>query len=130
MLFNDQKGLGLIETLIAVSVFCLGFLALSAVIWSSVGNVRNAWFCDEAVMAGQDAMERLSVIGLEAVQDAAAPEESGNQKIVWDVFDPVDVDGDGNPDFKTIVLRVYHSDDERLSDDELRMQACYRRPAY
>lgn len=122
--------MSLIGSLIAMAVFSIGFMSLTSVIWSSTGNVRTTWSCDQAVMAGQDVMEILSVIDIRDVDTAPDPLEMGSQRVEWKVLNPVDVDEDGRDDFKTIMLRVYHSEDNDLSSDKLRMQACFRRKTY
>lgn len=130
MIINNSKGVSLISSLMAMAVFSIGFMSLTSVLWSSAGNLRTTWSCDQAVMAGQDVMEILSVIDIADVDTAPVPLGLGCSRVKWEVLNPADVDNDGRDDFKTIMLRVYHSQDNDLSSDKLRMLACLRRKTH
>ena len=129
----NNRGLSLIEVIIAISIFSIGFMALTATLWSATGNIRTAASCDQAVMAGQDVIEALSVKEMAAVVNSSLSQDrfgSGNRKVQWRVVAAADADGDGKDDFKTIVLEVYHSGDNNPASDDLRMRTFYRRMAY
>lgn len=126
MVAGNSKGFSIIETLIAATIFSIGFLAVTAVLWSSTGNVRTTFFCDRALLAGQQAMEIMSGMDIHEVAATQKPVEINGQMLEWDVCESGDADKNGVYDFKTVELEVYHSDDSELSKDELRMQAVYR----
>lgn len=126
MVTGNNKGFSIIETLIAAAIFSIGFLAISAVLWSSTCNLRTTFFCDRAVLAGQQAMEIMSARDLQQVAAPEKPVEINGQMLEWDVCESEDVNKNGLDDFKTVELEVYQSEDGELSKDKLRMLSVYR----
>lgn len=127
----NNKGFSIIEVLIAASVFSIGFMAITAVLWCSAGNLRLSQFCDRAVLTGQETVEILSSMDIDDVQSAEKPLRIRGQILDWNVCGKKDIDKDGFPDFKTIEVRVYDGQDEAvLSDDSLYMNTYYRMSGY
>lgn len=125
----DNSGFGLIEALISISIFSIGFLALMAVILSSSNLTRRTVLSDWSVMAGQEMVEMMSIVDIEHAllangnhQPVLVNENAEYAQIdmEWDIIDITDPDNDGMDDFKTIAISVE-------SDDELRLQSFYRR---
>ena len=52
-----DKGFTIIEAVIGVAIFSIGFLAITAVMFSSSNLTRNTVYADWSVMAGQEAVE-------------------------------------------------------------------------
>ena len=133
-MFNDQDynklklndhGFTLIESLVAIAIFSVMFMALTTAIWSATTNFRTTSYADESVVNGQDAVEMLSVINVLNVTSPAGGFllTRGDQKILYRV-----VGTNGN--FRTIAMEVYHSIDAVLTPDELRSKTYYRRMVY
>ena len=126
---SNNSGFGLIEALVAISIFSIGFMALTAVILSSSNLTRRTVLSDWSVMAGQEMVEMMTIMDIEHglladgnhqpvfVNENA---EFAQISMEWDILDSTDPDGDGTDDFKTIAISVE-------SDDELRLQSFYRR---
>lgn len=120
---NNNQGFTIIEALIAISIFSIGFMALTATLWSSSSTSANTARSDLSIMAGQDIIESLSAMPIDHDElDGGKYEiQKANQliKVEWEAMDFSDADSDGTPDFKTIVVRAF-------SQDELRMENYYR----
>lgn len=112
------------EALIAISIFSIGFMALTAMIWSGSRTTASTARADLSIMAGQDILESLSSMPITHDQlDGGEYEiQKADQliKVQWEALDFTDADDDGRPDFKTIVIRAF-------SQDDLRMENYYRR---
>ena len=123
-----NKGFTLIESVIAISIFSIGFLALTAVMMSSSNITRDTAYADWSVMSGQETVEMLTLLDMDedVLSDGAhEPEGSANPAsakttIDYAVYDSSDADSDGTDDFKTIAITV-------AVNDELRLQSFYRR---
>ena len=121
----NESGFTLIESLVAIAIFSVMFMALSTAIWSATTNFRTTSYADESIVNGQDTVEMLSVINVLNVTSPAGGTllPRGDQKILYRV-----VGTSGN--FRTIAMEVYHSTDAVLTPDELRMKTYYRRMIY
>ena len=121
---NEDKGFSIIEALIAISIFSIGFMALTANIWSATSTTRTTAYADQSIVATQDMMEILSVLPIDHDNlDGGTydiEKKDGTIEVEWETLNATDTDGDGSPDFKTIAIRAF-------SQDELRMQTYYRR---
>lgn len=121
---SDNSGFSLIEALISIAIFSIGFMALTTTIWSSVQSTRTTAYADQSVFAGQDMIEILASIPIDHDNlDAGTHEitkDNETIEIEWEMLNPEDADGDGSADFKTIAIRVF-------SQGELKMQSYYRR---
>lgn len=122
--FNNKQGFTIIEALIAISLFSIGFMALTALIWSGSSTTANTARADLTIMAGQDILESLSSMPI--THDKLDGGEYEIQKedqlirVQWEALDFTDADDDGRPDFKTIVIRAF-------SQGDLRMENYFRR---
>ena len=121
----NESGFTLIESLVAIAIFSIVFMALSTAIYSATTNFRTTSYADESVVNGQDAVEMLSAINVLNVTSAPGGTllTRGDQKILYRV-----VGTNGN--FRTIAMEVYHSTDAVLTPDELRMKTYFRRMIY
>ena len=128
-LLSNPDGFTMVEVMLAISLFSIGFLALTAVTVSSSNTSRSTVFSDRSVLAGQEMMEMLSIVDMNHV----ALNDGNHQPVMnnsnaeyahlgfqWDIIDSVDPDSDGTDDFKTIALGVVHN-------GELKLQSFYRR---
>jgi prepilin-type N-terminal cleavage/methylation domain-containing protein len=122
---HHNEGFTIIEVLVAISLFSIAFMALTTAILAAGRTTRATDFADQSVMAGQESVEMLSVIPIDNVDldGGTVNEIERNQatlKLEWEALDPVDSDGDGTDDYKTIALRAF-------SQGKLTMQTYYRR---
>lgn len=60
--FNNKQGFSIIEALIAISLFSIGFMALTTLVWSGSKTTAITARADLSIMAGQDILESLSVM--------------------------------------------------------------------
>ncbi len=126
-----DRGFSLIEMLIALAVFSIGFLAVTAGVIAASKTNRTTAAADQAVMWGQDLTEIMAGIPLDAsCLDVVEPGEDaltiiqGDRKAEITVFDAGDMDNDGRADFKTIGLKVWVKKGGQFS---LRLENYYRR---
>lgn len=126
---HNDNGFSLIEVLIAISLFSIGFMALTATIWSASSTTRTTSYADMTMMEGQDMVEVLSVIPIDhdtLDQGSHVMEKNGGLlRVEWEVLDPVDFDNIGTDDFKTIAISVFNQEQDRLM-----MKSYYRRRSY
>ncbi len=124
-----DKGFTLIDSLVAIAIFSIGFMALTAVMISSSKTTRGTVYADWSVMSGQETVEMLTVLDMNqnVLSDGAhqpggadTNPEAAKTAIDYRVYDATDVDGDGTNDFVTIAYSA-------TADNELRLQGFYRR---
>lgn len=122
----NNKGFSLIEVLVAISIFSIGFMALTATIWSASRTTRTTSYADMTMMEGQDMVEVLSVIPIDhdtLTEGSHVVEKNGGLlRVEWEILNPVNFDGVGGDDFKTIAISVFNQDQDRLM-----MKSYYRR---
>ena len=106
---NNKGGFTIIEVMIAVSIFAIGFLAISSLQFSSSKNNRTASEITQAVTIATDRMERMMVLPFSHVDlDPTLNPHSMNQGkygIQWIVIDS-DLNDDGVNDAKTVTMTV------------------------
>lgn len=124
LILTTDQGFSIIEALIAISIFAIGFMALSTTIWSASKTTRTSAYADMSVMAAQDMVEMLSIIPIDHnsldVGTYEIKRYDETIEIDWEILNATDPDGDGTPDYKTIAIQV-------SGEDKLRMQGYYRR---
>jgi type IV pilus modification protein PilV len=106
---NNDKGFTLIEMLIAISIFAIGFLAVASLQISAGKNNRTASETTAAVNIASDRMERLMGVSFDnALLDPTANPHLNNQgkyNIQW-VVTNADLNADGVDDAKIVNLTV------------------------
>ncbi|UCD81179.1 MAG: prepilin-type N-terminal cleavage/methylation domain-containing protein [Desulfobacterales bacterium] len=106
---NHQSGFTIIEVMIAVSIFAIGFLAISSLQFSASKNNRTASEITQAVTIAADHMERLVVLSFNHadLDPTLNPhtENQGKYHIQWIVADS-DLNLDGVDDAKTVSMTV------------------------
>lgn len=106
---NNDKGFTLIEMLIAISIFAIGFLAVASLQISAGKNNRTASETTAAVNIASDRMEQLMGVSFDnaLVDPAANPhlDNQGKYNIQWVVTD-TDLNVDGEDDAKIVNLTV------------------------
>ncbi len=106
---NNDKGFTLIEMLIAISIFAIGFLAVASLQISAGKNNRTATEITAAVNLASDRMERLIGIAFDDanLDPAANPhlDNQGKYNIQW-VVTNTDLNADGVDNAKIVNLTV------------------------
>ena len=105
----NDNGFTLIEMLIAISIFAIGFLAVASLQISAGKNNRTASETTAAVNIASDRMEQLMGVSFDntLVDSAANPhlDNQGKYNIQWVVTD-TDLNVDGEDDAKIVNLTV------------------------
>ena len=106
---NYCQGFTILEVLIAISVFAIGFLAVAAMQITANKSTRRAAEFTEATAIASDRMERLMTLpytdGLLAPGNHS--DEQGKYDLQWQVaFSDVIITGTSTPDAKIIKLKV------------------------
>ena len=108
-IIND-KGFTLIEMLIAISIFAIGFLAIASLQISAGKNNRTASEVTAASNIASDRMERLMALPFDGNSDLDPvnnphPDSQGKYNIQW-VVTNTDLNADGVDDAKIVNLTV------------------------
>jgi prepilin-type N-terminal cleavage/methylation domain-containing protein len=111
-LFTD-RGYTLIEIMIAISIFAIGFLAIASLQITAGKNNRTGSETTEAATIATDRMERLMVLDFDdplldptANPHPPAPDNTqGKYSIQWIVAD-TDLNADGTNDSKVVNMSV------------------------
>jgi type IV pilus modification protein PilV len=109
---NNNQGFTLIEVLIAMSIFAIGFLAVAAMQITANKSTRRAVEVTEATAIASDRMERLMALPYSHVDLASGnhtdPNIQGKYDIQWGVvaFSDVIITGTTTVNAKTINLNV------------------------
>ena len=106
---SGDLGFTIIEVMIDISVFAIGFLAISSLLFSSSRNNRTASEVTEAITIASDQMERLITISsthedLDA-DDNPHQANQGKYNVQW-LVDDTDLNHDGVNDAKIINLTI------------------------
>lgn len=112
ILFTD-RGYTLIEIMIAISIFAIGFLAIASLQITASKNNRTGSEITEAATIATDRMERLMVLAFDdplldptANPHPPAPNNTqGKYSIQWMVAD-TDINADGTNDSKVVSMSV------------------------
>jgi type IV pilus assembly protein PilV len=106
---QNQRGFTLIEVLIALGIFAIGFLAVAAMQVSANLGTRNACEASEATALATNQMEELMQLPFDDgdLNPATNPHQvsRGKYTIEWSVTDS-DLNADGSNDAKTVQLSV------------------------
>lgn len=122
-----ESGFSLIEVLMALSIFSIGFMAIAASVIAASRTNRVTAISDQALMWAQDLTEILSGIPIDASDLEAEKVRTiirGDQKAEITVFGASDRNNDGRSDFKTIGLKVWT---KQGNEFYLRIENYYRR---
>jgi type II secretory pathway pseudopilin PulG len=91
MSFNNKKGYMLVEALIAIAIFSVGFMAVATLVFSSSKNNINGNILTQANMFAREKMEELkSKTDLTELDTSVAPESVGGIFTrTWTASDPL-----------------------------------------
>ncbi len=107
---NSSHGFTLIEVVIAISIFAIGFLAVAALQISASKSSRRALEVTEATAIASDQMERLMSLSFDDGELVTGTTHSNNQgkyNVQWGVtFSDAIITGTTTLDAKTINLNV------------------------
>jgi Tfp pilus assembly protein PilV len=92
-------GFSIMETLIALSIFTIGILAVATLVLSSIGENASARRITEATALAEDRLEQLMAAPYGAID--SNNDTVGAYKVVWDVVEGVIV-----PQTKSITVTV------------------------
>jgi len=95
----DTAGFSIIETLIALSIFTIGILAVATLVLSSIGENASARRITEATALAETRLEQL--VSLPYGEIASNTVTQGAYTVAWDVTEDVIVD-----DTKSITVTV------------------------
>ena len=89
-LLNNKKGYMIVEALIAIAIFAVGFLAVSTLVFSAAGNNTSGNILTQANMFAREKMEELkSKTDLTELDTVEAPETVGSMFTrTWTASDP------------------------------------------
>jgi Tfp pilus assembly protein PilV len=90
-LFNNKKGYMLMEALIAIAIFAIGFMAVSTLVFSAARNNTSGNILTQANMFAREKMEELkSKTDLTELDTVEAPETVGDMFTrTWTASDPL-----------------------------------------
>ena len=78
------------ETLIALSVFTIGILAVATLVLSAIGENASARRVTEATALAEDRLEQLMALTYDAI--GGGTDKVGAYEVVWEVVEDVIVD--------------------------------------
>lgn len=106
---NNQSGFTIIEVMFAISIFAIGFLAISSLQFTASRNNRTASEITLAVTIATDRMESLMALPFNHEDlnpdSNPHPESQGKYDLQWVVAD-VDMNVDGVNDAKTVSMTI------------------------
>ncbi len=106
---NNQSGFTIIEVMFAISIFAIGFLAISSLQFTASRNNRTASEITLAVTIATDRMESLMALPFNHEDlnpdSNPHPENQGKYDLQWVVAD-VDMNVDGVNDAKTVSMTI------------------------
>lgn len=90
LLFKNKKGYMLLEALIAIAIFAIGFMAVSTLVFSATRNNTSGNILTQANMFAREKMEELkSKTDLTELDAGEAPETVGSMFTrTWTASDP------------------------------------------
>ena len=94
--FNFQKkqtncdGFSIMETLIALSIFTIGILAVATLVLSAIGENASARRVTEATALAEGRLEQLMALTYDAI--GGGTDKVGAYEVVWQVAEDVIVD--------------------------------------
>ena len=106
---NCNRGFTLIEILIALSVFAIGFLAIATMQITASKSTRRAVEVTEATAIASDHMEKLMALPYDdlLLDPGIHTDNKGHYDLQWQVsFSDVIITGTSTEDAKTINLNV------------------------
>ena len=106
---NNQSGFTIIEVMFAISIFAIGFLAISSLQFTASRNNRTASEITLAVTIATDRMESLMALPFNHEDlnpdSNPHPESQGKYDLQWVVAD-IDMNVDGVNDAKTVSMTI------------------------
>jgi type IV pilus assembly protein PilV len=80
-------GFSIMETLIALSIFTIGILAVATLVLSAIGENASARRMTEATALAEDRLEQLMAVSYDGISGGTTTE--GAYEVVWDVAEDV-----------------------------------------
>ena len=71
---NHHKGLSLIEVIISMAIFAIGFLAIASLVIATTRNNTTGNMLTEATMLARDKVEYLKALPVDQLEDACRDE--------------------------------------------------------
>lgn len=106
---ESMKGFTLVEVLIAIAIFSIGFLAIAAMQITSVNGNSSARRVTEATLLAETQLERLMELPYDHndLDPALNPHQvtQNPYTVTWNVAE-TDLDADGTNDSKTVNINV------------------------
>jgi Tfp pilus assembly protein PilV len=96
---NNCDGFSILETLIALSIFTIGILAVATLVLSSIGENATARRVTEATALAEDRLEQLTAMSYGDINDGN--DTVGAYQVEWDV-----TEDDIVPQTKSITVTV------------------------
>ena len=87
---TNCDGFSIMETLIALSIFTIGILAVATLVLSAIGENASARRVTEATALAEDRLEQLMALPYDAIGDDNV--RVGAYEVVWDAAEDVIVD--------------------------------------
>ena len=126
---KTESGFSLIEVVIAMGLVSIGLAAITSAVIATSRTSRTTVLSDQAVFWGQNIMEGAGGIPMEAPLLEAGETKvlfTGDRRAELTVFNPVDQDGDGRDDYRTVVTRVWVTEGQ---SERLCLENYYLKPA-
>ena len=108
---NAEKGFSIIECMIAIAIFSIGFLAVTSMQVSAINSNSGARKMSDALVIANDQLENFMAMPYASadLDPAGNPHQidADGYSMVWNVL-MTDLNGDGTNDSKSVQLNVFH----------------------
>ncbi len=84
---TNCDGFSIMETLIALSIFTIGILAVATLVLSAIGENASARRVTEATALAEDRLEQLMALPYDTI--AGGNDSEGAYEVIWDVAEDV-----------------------------------------
>ena len=105
MIMNSRDGRTMIEVLIAMAIFTIGFLAIGTMVLSTIRNNSAGNIITQATMLAREKVESLKALPIEQMQQQCA--ENVRSERLGDIFERVcEVEASFSETVKIVVVTV------------------------